>query len=289
MVTYSGNNGIYIFRTSKGSDQSVISNNQIGFTSANRGGTGPYGNAIIVYNADYVKIINNMIYTSAFSSIRANGSSNIIVDGNTSYNSKDVSIYIEAPSAEGYWYGVIVSNNRINVCGSGINATNSNYGSHWIQITGNQISNCSINEIPYSGGTYTTNGRGIYCESDGLIANNQIDTTAEWGIYIGPENNGSIGTQKVIGQVENNMIKNCPGGIAFLQTATLNGNLIGRLFIGGNTVYNYTTNTQFAAIASASYNGATGVVSKVSGATDLGNATSSGFTNVILTRNFSFN
>lgn len=230
-----------------------------------------------------------MIYTSAFSSIRASNSSNLIVKGNHSYNSQDAAIYVEAPGAGSSWYGGIIADNRINGCGSGINAANSNYGSHWIEIIGNQISNCTINSIPYSGGTYMTNGRGIYCESDGLIANNQIDTAEEWGIYIGPENNGSIGTQKVIGQVENNMIKNCPGGIAFLQSAMLNGNLIGRLLIGGNTVYNYTTNTQFAAIASATYNGATGVVSKVSGATDLGNATSSGFTNVILIRNFSFN
>jgi hypothetical protein len=45
VITYSGNNGVYIYRSTAGGDQSVISNNQIGLTSANGGGTGWNGNA----------------------------------------------------------------------------------------------------------------------------------------------------------------------------------------------------------------------------------------------------
>ena len=47
-ITYSGNNGVYIARSTASGDQSIVSNNEIGFTSANSGGTGPNGNAVIV-------------------------------------------------------------------------------------------------------------------------------------------------------------------------------------------------------------------------------------------------
>jgi hypothetical protein len=117
-----------------------------------------------------------------------------------------------------------------------------------------------------------------------LVTNNQVDGAAGWGIAVYPTNNGTMGTQKVLAQVENNMIKNCAGGIAFYKDDTT----YGRILIGGNMIYNYTTTAKFAAIVPASLNGATGEISKLAGATDLGNATSSGFANVILLRNFSF-
>lgn len=282
-VTFSGNNGIYIYRATSAGDQSVISNNQIGFSSANSGGTGPYGNAIVVANSSYVKVIDNMIYTSAFSAIRCSGSSNLIVTGNQCYNSTENAIYIEGPGAGASWYGGVISNNRVDGCGSGIIAANSNFGARWINIIGNQVSGCTDNTITHSGGSYQTWGYGIVAEADALITGNQVDGAASWGVFVYPTDNGSIG-QKVLSQIESNMLKNCAGGIGFYKDDTAQG----RLLISGNMIYAYTTTVKYAAIVPVTYNGATGEASKISGATDLGNATSSGFANVILLRNFSF-
>ncbi len=284
VVTYSGDNGICLTRTSMGADQGVISNNQIGFTTAASGGTGQNGNAILVVNAHYVKVIDNMTYTSAFSGVRCNSSSNLVISGNQCYDSTENAIYVEAPGSGSEWFGGIISNNRVDNCGYGITAANSNFGARWISITGNQVSNCTRNTITYSGGSYQTWGHAIYAEADCLVANNQIDTAADWGIYVYPTNNGVFGSQKVLAQVENNMIRNCAGGIGFFQADTT----YGRVFLGGNMVYAYTTTSKYAAIVPANYNGATGEITKVAGAPDLGNATSSGYANVKLLLNWSF-
>lgn len=281
-ITFSGNIGVYFRRAVAEGDQGVISNNQIGFTTANDGGTGANGNAIFVDGCHYVSVIDNMTWISTFSAVRYSNSNNAVITGNRCYDSKENAIYIEAPGEEVTWYGGIIANNIVDLCGGGIAVGNSNFGGHWISVTGNQVSRCVLTEIPGYG---TVWGNGISVEADGLVGNNQVDGADGWGIVVYAANNGSIGNQKVISQVENNMIKNCAGGVAFYKDDTT----YGRVLIGGNTVCNYTTTAKFAALVPASYNGATGEVSKLSGATDLGNATTSGFANVILLRNYSFN
>jgi uncharacterized secreted repeat protein (TIGR03808 family) len=278
-ITYSGNNGVYIARSTASGDQSIVSNNEIGFTSANSGGTGPNGNAVIVYLANFVKVQDNMIYTAAFSGIRFNGSSYGLISGNQCYNCSEICIRIEAALSSTPYFGGVISNNIINVCGAGISVSNSNNGSREVVITGNQISACSNNV--FTG--YQTWGTGIWAEADVIVSNNIIDTSPDWGIVVYPTNNGSL-SGKISAQVMSNTIKACAGGVGFYQADTT----YGRVFVGGNVVNGFTTTTKYAAIVPISYNGATGEVSKVSGAADLGNATSSGFTNVALLLNYSF-
>jgi hypothetical protein len=81
------------------------------------------------------------------------------------------------------------------------------------------------------------------------------------------------------------MLKSCAGGIGFYQADTT----YGRMMIGGNMIYDYSSAAKFGAIVPITYNGATYEVTRVPGSTDLGNAMSSGFANVVLLRNFSFN
>jgi hypothetical protein len=177
--------------------------------------------------------------------VRFSNANNAVITSNQCYDSKENAIYVEAPGEAVTWYGGIIANNRIDLCGGGITAANSNFGARWIEVTGNQVSNCVQNTIPDYG---TTWGNGIYVEADGLVANNQVDGAAGWGIAVYPTNNGTMGTQKVLAQVENNMIKNCAGGIAFYKDDTT----YGRILIGGNMISNYTTTTKFAALVPAS-------------------------------------
>jgi uncharacterized secreted repeat protein (TIGR03808 family) len=275
-VTGSGNGGIVIHRSSESGNNSIVTGNVVAQTSANSGGDGQWGNAIFVYLCDLVTVANNQIYETAFSAIRFNQSSFAQILGNTCYSGGDTAIFVEAPGEGASFNGGVISNNIIDTAGGGIIVTNP--PGHRVVVSGNQVSNVTVNE-PGSG--YYSDSAGIFAESDVLVVGNQLDTIAAWAIVLVPF---EIGSTICIGQAENNMIKNCAGGIGFVQ-----GNANTAFFIGGNTIYNYTDTSQFAAIVDCTYNGITGVVTRVSGSTDLGNSTSSGFSNVVLLLNYSFN
>lgn len=284
-VDSSGNGSIRVWNSSISGNNSIVRNNNISNTGSTSG-DGQNGNAINVFQANFVTIISNTIYNSAFSAIRLNASSNCQIIGNNSYSCNETAIFVEAPGAGDQYVGAVIDGNIIDICGTGISVTNVNQGGRRAVITSNQVTNVTNNTITYPGGSYQTQGRGINGEADCLIANNIVERTADWAIFIFPTNlnTGVLGTIDIIGQVENNMIKNCPGGIAFYKDDTT----YGRMIIGGNTIYAYTTTTKYAAIVPVSYDGSMGSVDKLSGATDLGNATSSGFSNVVLYQNFSF-
>jgi uncharacterized secreted repeat protein (TIGR03808 family) len=278
-IVDSGNNGVLIWRSSVGGDNSQVFRNTIGNTGASSGGTGQYGNGINVFRANFVILESNSIYGSTFSAIRLNSSSFCQVLGNNSYGSGENAIWVECPGAGGNGYaGGVVANNIIDTTGGGIFVANTTDGGHRVVVSNNQISNVVIQTVIPG---YQSGGRAMQGEGDVLFVGNQIDGVADWGIALIPF---AIGTTKTIGQAENNMIKNCAGGIGFVKDNTGTG-----IFIGGNTIYNYTTTSKYAAIVACSYNGSTGAVSKLAGATDLGNATSSGFSNVKLLLNYSFN
>lgn len=274
-VTNCGNGGIAIYESSETGNGSIVTGNTIAQTGATSGGTGQWGNAISVFMADYVIVANNFIYDSAFSAIRYNNSSFGQILGNSCNSSGETAIVIEAPDPGGSFTGGIISNNIVDTAGGGIGVGNT--PGHRVVISNNQVSNTTIHEVVPG---YYSAGRGIGVESDCLVVGNQLENIAEWAITLLPF---PIEGTWTIAQAENNMIKTCAGGIGFLQT-----NSDTALFIGGNTIYNYTETSQFAAIVACTFDGGTGVVSRVPGSTDLGNATSSGFSNVQLLLNYSF-
>lgn len=276
-VMQSGNGGILVWRSSASGDNSQIIRNTIGQTGADLGGTGQYGNAINLFRADFVIIADNSIYGSTFSAIRLNSSSYCQVLGNNSYGSGENAIWFEAPGSGDNYSGGVAANNIIDTTGGGVFVANTTNGGHRVVVSNNQVTNVVVQTVITG---YQSTGRAMQGEGDVLFVGNQIDGVADWAITLIPF---AIGTTKTIGQAENNMIKNCAGGIGFVKDNTNTA-----LFIGGNTIYNFTTTTKYAAIVACSYNGSTGAVSKLSGATDLGNATSSGFSNVKLLLNYSF-
>lgn len=285
-VRWSGNNGIQVFRSSIGGDSSIITMNTIGNTSANSGGTGPNGNAITVFRANYVTVSENKIFSSAFSAIRLNSSGGSQVLGNQSWSCQETAIWVEAPGEGDVYQGGVVANNVVDVCGNGIAVTNVNNGGRRVVVSGNQVTNATNNTITYEGGSYQTWGRGIEGDGDALIVGNQIENTDDYGIFLFPTNiGGGLGPIDIITMAEANMLKNCTGGIGFYKDDAT----YGRLLIGGNVVYNYSSASKYGAIVPVSYNASTGEVTRISGSTDLGNATSSSFTNVKLLLNYSFN
>jgi uncharacterized secreted repeat protein (TIGR03808 family) len=274
-VIGSGNGGIFVHRLSQGSDDSIVTGNTVGQTSANLGGLGQYGNAISAYLADYVSVSNNKIYISTFSAVRFNQSNYGQILGNNCYSCGEVALWMEAPGPGTTFTGGIISDNVVNTAGGGITVANS---AQMVIVSKNQIANIVVQTVIPG---YQSAGQGIVAGiSDVLIVGNQIENVATWGIVLVPF---AIGSAIATAQAESNLLKNCTGGIGFVQ-----GNTNTAFFIGGNTINNYTSNSTYAAVVDCSYNGVTGAVTRIPGSTDLGNATSSGFSNVQLLLNYAF-
>ena len=91
-IRNSGNQGIQVSRTRIGDDGSIVSNNRIFDTKANRRGSGAYGNAILVYRAGKVSVTGNKISQSAFTAIRVNSGSDVQIIGNETTGNQECAI-----------------------------------------------------------------------------------------------------------------------------------------------------------------------------------------------------
>ncbi|MGQ4273616.1 TIGR03808 family TAT-translocated repetitive protein [Terrihabitans sp. B22-R8] len=279
-----GNNGVRLFRSRIGEENALITGNIVEHISAGRGGTGPYGNAILVFRGNRVTVRDNKIAGCAFSAVRLNASSGSHIIANSCRDCRETAIWVEAPGPEPY-EGGIVSANIVDGCGSGIAVVNINNGGRRVVISDNQITKAGPNTISGDGITYSTWGRGISAEADVLVSGNMIENASDWGIFLFPVNFGALSSMKLVAQAQNNVLKHCAGGIGFHKDDAE----FGRLLIGGNSVYGYASNAKFGAIVPVSYDGSTGEVTRQSGASDIGNATESGFPNVMLFQNHVFN
>jgi uncharacterized secreted repeat protein (TIGR03808 family) len=282
-VTNSGNQGIAVSRSKIGDDHSIVSNNRISNTRANRLGSGAYGNAILVYRAGKVSVTGNKIEASAFSAIRANSGSDIQVIGNETTGNQECAIYIEAPDATDTYNGCTIANNVIYDCGGAINVVNQNYGGRRGIVTGNQIVGAINKRIVDGTYTYETWGTGIAACADVVVCDNIIETCESWGIILDPTNYARA-PGVFIAQAANNMLKNCAGGIVFCRNDPT-----AYISIGGNTIYNISIDPKFGAVVPGRYLGTNKNYARLSDATDFGNsAVPRPFPNVALLQNFSF-
>jgi uncharacterized secreted repeat protein (TIGR03808 family) len=178
-VSGCANNGIQVWRSAKGDDGSLITNNRISDIGANAGGTGEYGNAINVFRAGGVIISGNQIRRCRFSAIRNNGGSNVQITGNTCIGFEESAIWHEFD-----FDGGIVNGNIVDTAMIGILVVN--LGSHngrLAVVSGNIIRNCT--RRPHIGDGEIGGGIGIKAEGEVSITGNVIDATDYAGIEIG--------------------------------------------------------------------------------------------------------
>ncbi|MBZ0161400.1 MAG: TIGR03808 family TAT-translocated repetitive protein, partial [Notoacmeibacter sp.] len=90
-----GNGGILVHRWQQADDGTIVSGNRLARIGARRGGTGQYGNGINVFRANGVTITGNTISDCAFSAIRSNSGSNLIVSNNSCLRSGETALYSE--------------------------------------------------------------------------------------------------------------------------------------------------------------------------------------------------
>ncbi len=176
-----GNAGIRVWRSEKGIDGSIVTNNRISAIDWRGGGNGQNGNGINVYLADEVIVSDNHISDCAFTAIRLNTTRNSIISGNQCRKSGEVAIFSEFGFS-----GSIIAQNLVDGAANGISITNLDSDGHLAVCTGNIVRNIS----PASSVNPDTGPVGIFAEADTAITSNVVENVpgigigAGWGPYL---------------------------------------------------------------------------------------------------------
>jgi uncharacterized secreted repeat protein (TIGR03808 family) len=171
-----GNNGVQIWRASKGDDGAILRGNRFARIRADRGGDGPYGNAISLFRAGGVACAGNVIRACAFSAIRCNASSDVDIQGNNCADLGEVAIYVEFG-----FEGAVVEGNLVDGAAVGISITNFDQGGRLATCAGNVLRNL---DRPRPQGPALSR-IGIHAEADTVVSGNAIDHADGAGLLIG--------------------------------------------------------------------------------------------------------
>jgi uncharacterized secreted repeat protein (TIGR03808 family) len=193
-----GNNGILVWRSELGEDGSIISNNHVARIAAEDGGTGQNGNGIGLYRAGNVIVSNNRISDCAYSGIRDNSGSNVVISGNNISRTNEVALYVEFA-----FQGASVTGNVIEDSAFGISVTNLDVGGRLAVVDGNLLRRIRGSNL--HGGV---EGVGIGVEADTVVSNNVIEDVSFVGLHLGWGDKGR--NISAIG----NILRNCGYGIS---------------------------------------------------------------------------
>jgi uncharacterized secreted repeat protein (TIGR03808 family) len=173
-----GNGGILVHRWTKGADNTMVTGNRIARIAATDGGTGQHGNGINLFRTDGVMIEGNHVSDCAFSAIRANSASNVIISGNQALRSGETAIY-----AEFDFEGALIDGNLVDGAANGISVVNFDQGGRLSSVSGNIVRNITA-EGPYvhDGAGF---GYGIAVEAETTVTGNVIEQAAKAGLMLG--------------------------------------------------------------------------------------------------------
>jgi uncharacterized secreted repeat protein (TIGR03808 family) len=213
-----GNNGILIWRGAKGDDGAIIRGNRLSHIRADRGGDGPYGNAVNVFRAGGVVCDGNVIRNCAFSAIRYNAGSDAGIVGNNCGDLGEVAIYVEFG-----FEGAVVQGNLVDGASVGISITNFDQGGRLAACTGNVMRNL---DRPRPQGV-DLSGIGIHVEADTVVSGNAVDRADGPGLQLGY----GTGLRNVL--ATGNILNDCGFGVAVsvapgAGSATVSNNTIAR-------------------------------------------------------------
>ncbi len=179
VVRGAGNGGIRVWRSEKGDDGAIVRNNRIEDTAARSGGSGENGNAINIFRAANVIVQGNRIRKAAFTAIRGNAASNIIIQGNSCSDLGEVAIYSEFD-----FEGAVIAGNVVDGAAVGVSVTNFDKGGRLALVQGNIVRNLDL-RAQASGGDTGGHGIGIDVEADTAVSGNVVENAATAGIAIG--------------------------------------------------------------------------------------------------------
>ncbi|MFM9975707.1 MAG: TIGR03808 family TAT-translocated repetitive protein [Beijerinckiaceae bacterium] len=221
-VRRSGENGILVWRSTKGDDGTIIRGNRIEDIRADAGGSGEYGNAIGLFRAGGLVVEGNVIRRAAYTAVRNNSGSNVVVSGNSIADCGEVALYSEFG-----FDGTAVTGNVIDGAQAGIVVTNfADQKGRIAAISGNVIRNVRAGKRLIDG--ETVGGQGIIAEGDAAITGNIIDGAAQAGLQLG------WGPSLRDVTASGNTIRDCGNGI---EISVAPG--VGNVAVIGNTIASF--------------------------------------------------
>lgn len=170
-----GNGGIRVFRSKKGPDGTIVTNNQI-TGIASQSGNGQNGNGINVFRAGNVVVSDNVVADCDFSAVRLNATDDCQVSGNNCRDCREVAIFSEFGFS-----GSSIIGNIIAGAATGISITNLDDGGRLAVCANNLVRDITAN----SPTNPDTRPVGILAEGDCAITGNTIDTVPGVGILAG--------------------------------------------------------------------------------------------------------
>ena len=188
-------------RWSEGEDGSIVSGNRVERISARDGGTGQNGNGINIFRAHGVVVRGNRIADCAFSAIRSNSGSNVLIEGNSCLRSGETAIYSEFA-----FQGAVIADNLVDGGAIGISIANFLDGGRLATCSGNIVRNI-VDTGPYPAEVQGF-GIGIAVEADTAVTGNVLEKAARFGLHMG------WGPYLRDVSVTSNVIRDCPVGAA---------------------------------------------------------------------------
>ncbi len=171
-----GNNAIQVWRSQKGEDGTLVSHNRISHVGARDGGNGQNGNGVNIFRAGAVVVSANTIRDCAFSGIRNNGGSNVIVTANSITRAGEVAIFIEFA-----FEGASIANNMIDEAAAGISVSNFDSGGRLASVVGNVVRGITAKSLSNP----DTLPYGIAVEADTTVIGNTVENVPGVGIRLG--------------------------------------------------------------------------------------------------------
>lgn len=214
------NAGILVHRWSEGEDGSIVSGNRVERISARDGGTGQNGNGINIFRAHGVVVRGNRIADCAFSAIRSNSGSNVLIEGNSCLRSGETAIYSEFA-----FQGAVIADNLVDGGAIGISIANFLDGGRLATCSGNLVRNIA-DTGPYPPEVQGF-GIGIAVEADTAVTGNVVEKAARFGLHMG------WGPYLRDVSIASNVIRDCPVGAAVTVVEGAGAALIsGNIFSG---------------------------------------------------------
>ncbi|CAN7518651.1 TIGR03808 family TAT-translocated repetitive protein [Bosea sp. LjRoot237] len=173
-----GNNGIQLWRSQAGDEQSLIRGNRLNRIRSDAGGDGPNGNGISLFRAGGVVIEGNTLRDCALTFIRNNSGSGVQILGNQGRRCGETGLYSEFA-----FEGAIIANNLVEDCAQGANITNLDHGGRLSVFANNIIRNAQRGLAPK--GKELVGGLGVHVEAEAAVTGNVIENASEIGISLG--------------------------------------------------------------------------------------------------------
>ncbi|POR48960.1 TIGR03808 family TAT-translocated repetitive protein [Bosea psychrotolerans] len=173
-----GNNGIQLWRSQPGDEQSIIRGNRLNRIRSDAGGDGPNGNGISLFKAGGVIIEGNSLRDCALTFIRNNSGSSVQIIGNQGRRCGETGLY-----AEFAFEGALITGNLVEDCAQGINVTNLDHGGRLSVVASNIIRNARKGFAPK--GKELIGGAGVHVEAEAAVTGNVIEDASDIGISLG--------------------------------------------------------------------------------------------------------